>query len=339
MRAATALLLVACASGEDKPVSRGPSSDSAPPATFRVVLVADTHVIGPEYVCCSESPGLDNESIMKTPGRLEATVRQINEMDPQPDLVFVLGDVVHDTLVLDEPSAYSREETGFSRARDLFAELRAPVHFVWGNHDYAVHCDPRDDDRSREFTHEVFRDLLGGEPYGAIDHKGWRFLLTNSQLGPTWEPGHPLCDTGLASYGREQLAWVAEQLSAGLPTLAMAHYMMLVTQNNEDPDGPWPGMRAVLEAHPNLRLFAVGHTHRWIDLRETETFPHMVLGATRYDDDNFATLDLVEGGPDYEIIDYEKQDWSSMCADTWLYASGGAAPDPARPDEQGDCVN
>ncbi|MFN9974529.1 MAG: hypothetical protein ACK58T_32020, partial [Phycisphaerae bacterium] len=42
MRAATALLLVACASGEDKPVARGPSSDSAPPATFRVVLVADT---------------------------------------------------------------------------------------------------------------------------------------------------------------------------------------------------------------------------------------------------------------------------------------------------------
>jgi len=75
MRAATALLLVACAPGEDKPAQGNSAPDSAPPASFRVVLVADTHVIGPEYICCSESPGLDNESIMKTPGRLEATVR------------------------------------------------------------------------------------------------------------------------------------------------------------------------------------------------------------------------------------------------------------------------
>lgn len=70
------------------------------PGTFRVAMVADTHVIGPEYVCCSESEGIDNESIMKTPERLAAVVAAINAVEPPPELVFVLGDVVHDTLVL-----------------------------------------------------------------------------------------------------------------------------------------------------------------------------------------------------------------------------------------------
>lgn len=37
---------------------------------YRVVLMSDTHVIGPQYVPGTESNPVDNESILKTPRRL-----------------------------------------------------------------------------------------------------------------------------------------------------------------------------------------------------------------------------------------------------------------------------
>ena len=332
--------LSACGGPEKPPAAvdsaDGPHVLEQEPGTFRAVFISDTHVIGPEYVCCSESPGIDNESIMKTPDRLAQVVAQINRIEPPPELVFVLGDVVHNTLVLDTVDEYAEVETGFLRARQLFDGLDAPVHFVWGNHDYEVHCDPRPEDKSRELAHQVFSQIMGGAPTGVVQHKGWRFVLANSQLGPTWEPGNPLCDTDLASYGREQLAWIDAELAKGDPTFVLAHYMMAVTAREEDPGAPNPSLRAVLERHSNLALFLVGHTHRWIDLRETEAFPHMVLGAARYDDDNFMVFDFNVGAPGYTIPDYDKAGWMGVCAEGWRY-DGEVAPDPSAGPEDGDC--
>jgi hypothetical protein len=110
-----------------------------------------------------------------------------------------------------------------------------------------------------------------------------------------------------------------------------------VTENEEDPGHALPGMRAVLEKHDNMKLFAVGHTHRWIDMRESETFPHMVLGAARYDEDNFMLFDLEEYGDTYSIPDYDKARWYSPCANTWEY-EGDPGPDPAAGAETGDCA-
>ena len=66
------------------------------PDKFRAVFIADTHIIGPQYTCCSESEGADNASIVRTVERLESTQAKINGMRPRPDMVFVLGDVLHD---------------------------------------------------------------------------------------------------------------------------------------------------------------------------------------------------------------------------------------------------
>lgn len=334
--AAAAVLLAGCARA---PAEKADSGDlPAPPGTFRVVFVSDTHVIGPEYVCCSESEGIDNDSIMKTPARLESVVARIRAIDPPPERVFILGDIVHDTMVLDAVEDYTTTETGFSRAAEILGTLPMPVHPVWGNHDYYLGCSPEPEDKSREFAHAVFAATLGAEPTGVVETGGWRFVVANSQLGPTWEPGHPLCDTGLASYGEAQLDWIDAELAKGDPTFVLAHYMMLVTQNNERPGHPKPGLRAVLEAHANLRLFLVGHTHRWIDLRTTETFPHMVLGATRYDDDNFIVVDFEIGGTDYTIADEEKLRWYTPCASTFTYDGGAPRPDGDPAAEDGDCT-
>lgn len=340
-RAVPALLsfsLVAAAGCAGSPEPDSATGDDtsipAPPGTFRVAFISDTHVIGPAYTEPRESEGIDNDSIMKTPERLRGVVARLNAIEPPPEMVFILGDVVHDDLIYDDLSVYRDDETGYSRVRDILAELEMPVHLVWGNHDYEVKCGGGGFDQA--FAHQVFAEVLDEVPYQSIDHKGWRFVLANSQLGPTWTPGDPLCDTGLASYGRAQLDWIDEQLSAGMPTIAMAHYMMLVTENDEDPGHALPGLRSVLEKHDNMELFVVGHTHRWIDMRETETFPHMVLGATRYDEDNFILFDLEEFGDAYVIPDFDKPRWYTPCANTWTY-DGEPAADPSDPTETGDC--
>ncbi len=327
------LLLAACSEGSDS----GPAGRGTPPptpGTFRVAMLADTHVIGPDYECCSESEGIDNDSIMKTPARLEAVRDQINGLDPQPDLVFVLGDVVHDALLYDDLETYLDRETGYSRAAELFRGFAMPVHFVWGNHDYDVHCSGPSKDR--ELAHDIFGALFGAPPTGSVDHKGWRFLLTNSQLGPTWTPGHALCETGLASYGPEQLAWIDAQLDEGLPTFVMAHFYTLVTKLNEDPGAGRPDLPSVLARHDNLKLFLAGHMHRWVDSRAAANFPQVILGATRYDTDNFWLFELEEYGDSYQILDEDKPVWFTTCADTWTYE--GPVPGPAAGSpEEGDC--
>ena len=318
---------------------RADSAGAAParPGTFRVVFIADTHVIGPQYACCSESPGLDNDSIMKTPERLARVRDQVNALDPAPDLVFVLGDVVHDAHHFRSVAEYRSEETGFSRASELFSDFEMPVHFVWGNHDYELDCSGEGAGHwDRAFTHQIFETLFDSPPTSVVNHKGWRFLLTNSQLGPTWTPGDPQCNPSLASYGADQLAWVDAQLAEGLPTMVMAHYYSAVTAMGESPADAHPDLMTVLRQHDNMRLFLAGHAHRWIDLRTVPDLPQVVLGATRYDTDNFWLFEFDEDGDEYRILDEDKPVWYTTCADTWRYDGGAPALDPSAA-EEGDC--
>lgn len=319
------LLALACT---DKP-----SEDTAPASgSFRVAFVADTHIIGPQYTEPSENGELDNASIMKTVERAEATVAAINAIEPPVEMVFVLGDVVHDSYHSEELGWFEDNETGFTRAQDILGKLDAPVYPIWGNHDYELDCSGGG--WSREFSHQLFATLFDAEPWFAVDHGGWRFIAANSMLGPTWAPGDLRCDTGKASYGREQLAWMAEQLDEGKPTVWMAHYMLpLITEKDEDPEGPYPDVFSVLEGRDNLAMALVGHTHRWL-AQENYDFPHYVVAATRYDADNFWVVEFNTDGS-YRILDQDKALWFTTCADTWTYAGDPALS--ADNQELGDC--
>ncbi len=312
------------------------STDEAPD-TFRAVFIADTHVIGPQYECCSESPGIDNTSIVKTEARLKAVIQRINAIQPAPDMVFVLGDVVHNPYYSTDMGWYSSERTAFTVIREALSELSIPLHVVWGNHDYDVSCSDGPY-VSREFSHQVFAEQLGYDPYYSVDHKGWKFILGNSMLGPTWEYGHELCDTGLASYGREQLAWMDDQLAEGKPTTWMAHYSFIVTQDDEDPMGPVADAKSLLSSYADRNLAGtfVGHTHRWMDFGADYPFDHYVVAATRYDADNFWLVEFDSGKGTYEILDYDKGYRFSTCSEQWVY-DGVPHYDPNQPLEDGDC--
>lgn len=116
---------------------------------YRVVLMSDTHVIGPQYVPGTESNPVDNESILKTPRRLREVwvpayptsqhmhipqvAALVNAIHPNPDLAVFVGDVVHNAL--DASTNYSwflHHRNALTVASDLFKRFTLPVHFMWG---------------------------------------------------------------------------------------------------------------------------------------------------------------------------------------------------------------
>jgi predicted phosphodiesterase len=246
-----------------------------------------------------------------------------------------LGDVTHNALVSNELSFYQQNETAFSIAAGLFQGFGIPVYPVWGNHDYGVECGGADGDVPRELAHQVFEELLGAPPYQSVEVGGFEFVLTNGQLGDTWDSASPLCNTSLASYGQEQLEWVASRLDLGKPTFVLSHYMRIL-HHDEEP-GAFDSLPTLLDSYPNVSGFLVGHTHRWLDLTPLNfDVWHQVVAATRYDSDNFVVIDLDPATGTFELPDQGKQIPSSSCANTWSY-DGEPAPVPNAP-ETGECV-
>jgi 3',5'-cyclic AMP phosphodiesterase CpdA len=308
-------------------------SEPATP-TARVVILADTHVIGPQYTEPHENSPADNESILRAPERLRSIRDRVNALEPRPDAVFVLGDVVHDAHHSMDPAWYDDNENAFTVARDIFAGFAMPVHVVMGNHDYEMSCD--DAAYPRAFSEGLFRRFFGAPPYYSVEYGGVRFHMMNGQQGPTWDPASPDCDTEHASFGAAQLDWLATSLDDGVPSVVMSHYMGLLWARHENPGVPGrDDILDVLSTHANAVLYLAGHTHRWLDLSGLFGSEHYVVGPSRYDDDNFWILDLVGGA--ITITDHDKAIWNNTCAATYAYDPAPAPVDGAT--ETGTCVS
>ncbi len=301
----------------------------------RVVVLADTHVIGPQYTTPVENSPADNASILLTPERLESAREQIHAMRPRPDAVIVLGDVVHAAHHSADLDWYAENESAFSVTRDILDTFEMPVHVLMGNHDYELSCDGSGYDRA--LSEELFRRFFGVEPYYALEYGGVKLYMLNGQQGRTWDPSDPACDTDRASYGETQLAWLDDQLDDGLPSIVMSHYMGTLWDTAEVPGhGTHADLATVLDAHLNVEMYLAGHTHRWIDLSPLFFHEHYVLGATRYDDDNFWVLELGAPGDPIRIFDRDKAIWGNSCAQSFGYTPG---PDLlADEPETGNCV-
>jgi len=305
------------------------STDAAPHA--RVVVMSDTHVIGPQYTTPDENSPADNESIFLTPERVMAMRDTINAMEPRPEAVFITGDVIHAAHHSMDPAWYDDNDNAHSVARQLFDGFDMPVHVLMGNHDYETGCGNAPDDYPKALSEDLFRRFFDAEPYYAVEVGGTKFYLLNGQQGRTWDPEDPACDSDLASFGAAQLDWLDTELADGKPAVVMSHYMGLLWDLGESPN-----IEDTMDAHDNVQLYLGGHTHRWVDLSTFFEAPQYVLGPARYDPDNFWVLDLDPAGP-VTIIDRDKAVWYNSCASTYRYDTATPTLDPDAP-EDGTCV-
>lgn len=299
----TALLLAGCPQ----------PGDSAAPAAepWRFVAMADTHLIDDLYTG-PEGSELDTESIFLTRERLEDARGRINGYDPLPEAVFVAGDFIHN-YPSDEWDFYLEHQTRWDVAAEIAAGFAMPVWPGLGNHDYDVPDIPRD------FTHALFLEKLGIEPYYAVDIAGWRFLHVNNFLGETWDPGSEHYDRGAGSLGFEQLDWLEGQLAEGLPTVVFLHFPLFQLALEEPDAGALrEGLEAVLGAHADsVRMVFSGHVHLWMDFAERHGVPHMVLASTRYDGDSYAVFEVDPATDRLTWLNEDCTEWGSRYADPW----------------------
>ncbi|KAG2441761.1 hypothetical protein HXX76_003374 [Chlamydomonas incerta] len=304
---------------------------------IRVALLADAHLIGPQYVCCTESNDVDNESIMKTVERLRSAQRQIEKLSPPPAAVVFLGDVIHNGYYSHDFEWYLANRNAYTVGGEIFGNFSVPVRYLWGNHDYHTSCGSAADSYDRTgLSHRLFRHFLGPSalPYSAVQMGRYRLIFLNAMLGPSWDPTHPRCDTKYASLGAEQLLWLERQLAGGggQPAFVFMHHPLPAALRNEAPELRHPDVLSVLLAHAdNIMAVFSGHYHRGLDWRNAYPFPVLTLPACRYDPDNWFLIELPREGPlrSWRLLDWEKNKGGARCSDTWVYpaaAAEGAAP-------------
>ena len=205
------------------------ASVALPPESFTFVQMCDTQL------------GFGNGGYEQDVRTFEQAVKQINAL--RPDFVVICGDLVN-----------RASEASFADFNRIKAGLEVPCYCVAGNHD--VGNEPTVESLVR------YRKLVG-EDYYALDHKGYRFVIANSQL---WK-------SPVEGESAKHDAWFKETLAAaaakGTPIFVVCHHPLFVKQPEEG-KGYYslaPEKRAeLLKLYVKSGVVAVlaGHTHKLI---------------------------------------------------------------------------
>jgi len=268
--------------GDVQPDGGVPDTDGPPPARFRFAIVADSHIIDPFYDG-RESNQLDTESLQFAESRLRSAFEVMNRLDPKPEFVIHVGDVIHN-YPSNEFDFFFENRTRLDIMADLQATLEMPLYAAYGNHDYRI------GQVTRAFTEELFEIKLGMQRYVSVDHAGWKFIVLNNFLGATNEEGHEKYNPSIGSFGEEQLQWLEAQLEEGMPTFVFLHYAIGLCDAFEFADLSLPSL--LMRYRDTIRYVIAGHTHRWLELGDQFGPPHMIMGATRYDEDCYIVVDV-----------------------------------------------
>jgi Icc protein len=201
-----------------------------PGRSLRFLHISDLHILGEEG---RRQYGADTAAI------LQQAVPMMNALEP--DFVIASGDLISD-----------ESEESYRRLQSLLKPVKAPIHFMMGNHD------------DRAAFRRVFRpgESPSADPVcEAFEQVGVRFLLLDSVL-----PGKV---EGYLS--PDQLHWLETELAAHptRPTWVFLHHQPLPIyirwldalglQNQDD-------FLAVLARHPQVQNVGYGHVHqvrRW----------------------------------------------------------------------------
>ncbi|MEM6520202.1 MAG: phosphodiesterase [Cyanobacteria bacterium P01_D01_bin.71] len=178
--------------------------------------------------------------IVDTNRHLQAAVRQLNRLDPQPDVVVATGDLVDGRTVAE-----------YQVLRKLLAPLKAPLYFVMGNHD------------DRTVFRQVFADLPYMSAEGFVQYVIDDFPLRMIVLDTLVD------GAGYGELDTERLSWLEARLAeaAKQPAVIFMHHPPFETglcgmdqlrcRGNE-------ALAAIIKRYPNVQRIACGHLHRSI---------------------------------------------------------------------------
>jgi hypothetical protein len=275
---------------------------------FRFAVIADTHIID-EWYTGPESNELDTTSMFLTRERMIAARDFLNSLTPRPEFICHVGDLIHD-YPSDDLNFFFENRTRLDEAITILDGFGVPFHLCLGNHDYEFRTVPRAE------THALFREKMGVEPWHAFEHRGWKFIFLDTYSGETHNPSSPLFLGDLnGSIGEEQLVWLQEQLADEKPCFIFLHQMLPTILSGEMGQ---TDIFTIIEEHAHhIKYVIAGHTHRWLDFGTEFGAPHMVMGATRYDEDCFIVCDVnVETG---EFVFANQATWgfAGLFAERW----------------------
>ena len=216
---------------------------------FSYAVITDTHVNFGEMESNSEF-----EINQRANGRLRHVIQDLNRRDLE--FVVHLGDIVHPV-----PAVRDRYKIAAELFHEQVLDLRHPLYLVPGNHDIgdkpivwspgAVACDAYID---------LWKETFGPN-YHAVDHRGCRFFMIDSQV----------INTGLAAETKQKTWLETEMADAAKHDLRIfihAHYPIYLTKPCEDEhfdNLAQPGRSWLLELMKQYGVEAQfsGHVHNF----------------------------------------------------------------------------
>ena len=268
---------------------------------FRFALLADTHIID-EFYEGPEANALDSESIFRAHERFAAARDRINALEVPAEMTFVLGDLIHGYPSTDW-DFYFQKTTRIDHARRIIDGFRMPVYPGFGNHDYQV------PEISLDFSHALFKEKLGMEPYYSVSHRGWNFIHVNNFLGETWVPGSPRYNLDFGSLGEEQLNWLEAELERREPTFLFLHHSLVLIVPTEIQDY---GLHTLLRKYEDtIHMVVSGHTHLWFPLYHFFGPPHMIAASTRYDENSYMIFEVDTREEKFSVLNADRFHWYS----------------------------
>jgi Icc protein len=203
---------------------------------------------------------------------LTAAVASVRRLQDAPDVIVVSGDL-----------ADHAADTEYEQARDVLAQLDAPVYVLPGNHD----------DRDALRRHFDLPGAIGTPVQYAVDVGPMRLVVLDST-----RPGE---DRG--EFDAQRLAWLDRELAAAPDrvTLLAMHHPPLSTGNRAWDEIGLPvadrhALGEVVRRHPQVRRIVAGHVHRTI---AADLAGQVVLSAPS----TYVQARLNLGSADIEFVD------------------------------------
>ncbi|MFC1555243.1 metallophosphoesterase, partial [candidate division KSB1 bacterium] len=201
------------------------TSCSQQPQPFTFVQICDTQIGMVDYE--------------KDKKMFEQAVKQINELNP--DFVIICGDLIMDP-----------DEKSYADFLSIKEGFNMPCYCVPGNHDVGDMPTPE--------SLKYYRETVGDD-YFTIDHKGYSFVLVNTQL---W-------DQPLEGESEKHDAWFNDTLKAstdaGKSIFIAGHFPLFLNTPDEGddyfalPPEKRKDLLAVIEKNSVVAVLG-GHTHK-----------------------------------------------------------------------------